>query len=314
MGGRFISLLRDFVTHILALSPKLNAKKLLFFGVLAHSDARGATTACTLFVSVINLRRSILWPFNRNCCYMVEEKTTENKAKGAFLKVHCLGCNRVTRHLVKVSLDKEGTETNVHEGWSIDWSDSYQVVECQGCQTMSFRHLNWFSEAQGFDDDGYSERLYPQRNPDSVVARPFHNVPSNLRRIYKELVDCFNNDSPTLCAAGLRALVEGVCAQQGITDGPVECPAKGGGTKIERKKDLEGRIAGLQEKGLLTSTSAQTLHEHRYLGNDAVHELARPSEAELKLAIEIIEHVIEQLYELPEKAAELRREIARRKH
>lgn len=89
--------------------------------------------------------------------------------------------------------------------------------------------------------------------------------------------------------------------------------AKGGGTQIVRRDDLEGRISGLQEKGLLTHSSAQTLQEHRYLGNSAVHELARPCADELKLAIEIVEHVLEHLYELPEKAEELRHAIARRK-
>jgi len=162
------------------------------------------------------------------------------------------------------------------------------------------------------DDDGSIERVYPLRNNDAINARPFHNVPPKLRRIYSELVDCLNNDSPTLCAAGLRALVEGICAQQGITDGPVQARAKGGGTQTLRKDNLEGRISGLQEKGLLTQTSAQTLHEHRYLGNSAVHELARPATDELKLAVEIVEHALEQLYELPEKAAELQA-IARRK-
>ena len=81
-----------------------------------------------------------------------------------------------------------------------------------------------------------------------LLTRPYHNVPLNLQRIYTELTDCFNNDSPTLCAAGLRAIVEGICAQQGVVDGPVEMPAKGGGTQMVRKDNLEGRIAGLQEK------------------------------------------------------------------
>lgn len=243
----------------------------------------------------------------------IEQKTSENATKGKIFLVHCIECKRPTRHLVTVSIDKTGSEYEDREGWSVDWSDHYQVIECQGCETVSFRHQNWFSEAQDFDDDGTTERLYPLRNKDAINAKPFHNVPSNLRRIYTELIDCFNNDSPTLCAAGLRALVEGICAQQGILDGPVSVQAKGGGTQIQRRDNLEGRIAGLQEKGLLTQASAQTLHEHRYLGNSAVHELARPSGDELKLAIEIVEHVLEQLYELPEKAAELRHAIARRK-
>jgi hypothetical protein len=243
----------------------------------------------------------------------VEIKVVENETKGKIVSIHCIECKRPTRHLVTVSLDKKGSDSDPEERWSVDWSDRYQVIECQGCETVSFRHLSWFSEAQDYDDDGTTERIYPLRNKDAVSARPYHNVPSNLRRIYTELIDCFNNDSPTLCAAGLRALVEGICAQQGIVDGPVEHPAKGGGTQVVRRENLEGRIAGLQEKGLLTQPSAQTLHEHRYLGNSAVHELARPSTDELKLAIEIVEHVLEQLYELPEKAAELHRAIASRK-
>jgi hypothetical protein len=243
----------------------------------------------------------------------VEEKVVENETKDKIVNIHCTECKRSTRHRVCISLDKTASEHNAEERWYIGWSDRYQVIECQGCETVSFRHHSWFSEDQyDEDNDGTTERIYPLRNKDAVSARPYHNVPSNLRRIYTELIDCFNNDSPTLCAAGLRALVEGICAQQGIVEGPIEVPAKGGGTQIIRRDNLEGRIAGLQEKGLLTEQSAQTLHQHRYLGNSAVHELARPSTDELKLAVEIVEHVLEQLYELPEKAAELRRAIARR--
>lgn len=214
-----------------------------------------------------------------------------------------------------VSLDKAGTEYEQTEGWSVDWVDHYQIIQCQGCATVSFRHLHWFSEDRepSLDEDGTTERLYPKRSTNSINPKTFYNVPSNLRRIYGELVDCFNNESPTLCAAGLRVIVEGICAQQGVIDGPVQVSAKGGGTQIVRKDNLEGRIAGLEEKKLLTQSSARTLHEHRYLGNSAVHKLARPADDELRLAIEIVEHTLEQLYELPEKANELKRAIARRK-
>jgi len=239
-------------------------------------------------------------------------KFVENDTKDQILSVHCASCNRPTKHRVTGSLDKTGYEFNESEDWSIDWKDHYQLIQCQGCESVSFRHLSWLSEEEIFGDDGTTERLYPRRSANAIGPKSFYSVPSNLRRIYTELVDCFNNESSTLCAAGLRALVEGICAQQGISDGPVEVVAKGGATLIIRKDNLEGRISGLQEKGLLTQSSAQTLHEHRYLGNTAVHELARPPEDELRLAIEIVEHTLEQLYELPWKAGELKRAIARR--
>ena len=235
-----------------------------------------------------------------------DEKTIENDSKDRILQIYCLSCERKTRHRVAVSLDKFGEQGDHLEGWSMNWQDRHQVLECQGCSTITFRQTSWFSEG----DDEVIERLYPLRKEDGIFQRPFQNVPTSLRRIYNELIDCFNAESNTLCAAGLRALVEGICADQQISDGPVVVPAKGGGTQTVRKTDLNGRLAGLHEKGLLTEASAHTLHEHRYLGNAAVHELARPTSEELHLAIEIVEHILEALYEMPEKAAQLR---ARRK-
>lgn len=235
-----------------------------------------------------------------------KEVFAENKTKGQIRQVFCLECKRSTRHLVTVSYDKDGSAWNSHEGWEVSWTDHHQVLECQGCSTITFRHSSWFSENHGPDDDGVIERLYPMRKDGGLTAKTYQNVPVALRRIYSESIDCFNSESNTLCAAGLRALVEGLCSEQGITDGPVEAPAKGGGTQVVRKTALNGRIAGLHEKGLLTKNSADTLHEHRYLGNSAVHELARPADVELKLAIEILEHTLDALYEMPEKAAQLR--------
>lgn len=73
-----------------------------------------------------------------------------------------------------------------------------------------------------------------------------------------------------------------------------------------------GKISGLSEKGILTKKNSEILHEHRYLGNEAVHELSQPSEEEVKLAIEIIEHTLESLYEISEKAEELRMRKSKR--
>jgi hypothetical protein len=244
-----------------------------------------------------------------------EIKFTKDATVGQRIDAFCLDCDRETKHDVVASYDTKGSEWDKDEAWSVDWEGNYQVIQCRGCETLSFRHRNWFSEDwhPEYGDDGSTENLYPKRSKSTIAIKNFLNVPHTLRRIYREIVDTFNNDSVTLCAAGLRAIVEGVCADQAINDGPVESPAKGGGTQIIRRDDLAGRISGLSEKGLLTAASAQTLHEHRYMGNHAVHELDRPSADELRLAIEIVEHVLEQLYEMPEKVRELKKRRAIRR-
>ena len=50
------------------------------------------------------------------------------------------------------------------------------------------------------------------------------------------------------------------------------------------------------------------------MGNKAVHELDQPSKEELELAISIVEHTLENIYELPGKAAEMRMRKRRRQN
>jgi len=156
-----------------------------------------------------------------------------------------------------------------------------------------------------------TEKLYPSKA--RHASKDFLNVPPVIRRIYREAVDCFNLECLTMCAAGLRGIVEGICADNGVTKGPVELTKANGTKQIKQRANLEGKISGLCEKGILTPTRASDLHEHRYLGNEALHELQQPSVNELSLAIDIIEHTLEALYEIPNKAEELRQRKATRR-
>lgn len=246
----------------------------------------------------------------------VTEKYEENKTKDKLLQVQCIECKRDTRHQVVQSLDYSGSEVFEGGEYSIEWESKYQIIQCQGCMTVTFRQVNWFSEdVQQIGPDewdyGTTEILFPKRTKYTVPIKDFMNVPHNLRRIYRETIECFNNDAYTLSAAGLRALVEGLCVELNVKDGPKEI-TKDGVKEIKRFSNLEGKIAGLYEKGYLTQQHSCVLHEHRYLGNEAIHELAQPSRDELALAIEIIEHVFDSVYEIPQKAHDLQNKRAKR--
>lgn len=250
----------------------------------------------------------------------ITTKLEVNKTKGRRIKVHCSQCMRETNHNVLQSVDTEASETlGFFDGFPmcIDWSDHFQIIQCQGCDAISFRHVHWFSEDRypiGPDEwhDGTTVRLYPRRSESTRPIKAFVGTPGVLRRIYQEMIEYFNNDALTLCAAGLRAIIEGVCADQQIASGPVVVWKDDGTKQTVRKSNLEGKISGLAEKGILTQQHSAILHQHRFLGNDAVHELSRPSPEELALAIEIIEHILDALYEVPSKAGELQRFRAKR--
>lgn len=178
--------------------------------------------------------------------------------------------------------------------------------------------MNWFSEYQeyyGPDDfnDVTTLRVYQKRDKNTHPIKEYYNVPNIVRRLYRETIDCFNNQTLTLCAAGLRSIVEGICLDQGIKKGPVEITNDDRSTETKRLSSLVGKISGLSEKGILTLKNSKILHEHRFLGNDAVHKLSQPTTEELILAIEIIEHILDTLYEIPEKADTLKTTRSNRK-
>jgi hypothetical protein len=231
-----------------------------------------------------------------------------NKSKGIEVIAICLECKNKTKHLVLTSIDVDGTakDEDYEHDW-YHWADIYQVIECKGCGSVSFR--NEHSNSLDIGNEGeypITVLVYPKRSIDTLNNKHFFNIPNNLRRIYRETIDCYNNENLTLCAAGLRALVEGLCKENKIENGEVEFTSDEGTKQTKRLNNLQGKINGLYEKGKLTKENANVLHEHRFLGNAAVHELTLPSKQELILAIEIIEHVLENIYEIPEKANQLR--------
>lgn len=232
----------------------------------------------------------------------VVERLTENKTRGRKVTVYCPDCQRDREHEVVVSADMHWSR-EFDEDAFICSEDNYQVIKCP-CGYLSFRHLSWFSEYQDSESSGHTEILYPKREPDALPLKRFRHAPPLIKELYEDTIKAFNDESYILCTAGLRVIVEGICEVTGVKDGPTPGVDKDGNPK--RSDKLVWKIAGLCEKEILTKKSAGILHEHRFLGNDAVHELAHPKRRDLSLAIEIIEHVIDEIFEVPEKGATLK--------
>ncbi|MCZ8354700.1 MAG: DUF4145 domain-containing protein [Cyclobacteriaceae bacterium] len=219
------------------------------------------------------------------------------------MKAFCSLCKRETNHEVLFEKKRKINDAEVQ----VVFYDEWQIIQCKGCENISFRHAS--SNSDDYDPvDGTpyeSIRLYPQRGEDILPIKGYYYAPLNVRNIYRETIDAYNNGLYLLCAGGLRATIESICNSEGIVDGPVDKTKPGGPNKIVRSKDLMGKINGLHEKGLITKKQSEILHEHRYLGNDALHSLDTPSKNSLNIAIEIVEHTLDALYEIGDKADQL---------
>ena len=213
------------------------------------------------------------------------------------LRIHCNRCSRNTRHGVL----REYLEA-LPDNEAINW----QVVQCAGCDSISF----YEEHSVGIEEtlEVTESYVYPTRQ--YRAPKFFADAPERLDQLYRDTIDAFNNQSLLLCAGGLRALVEGICANRGIVDGPLRDSATGDYVvredRIVRSSQLVGKIEGLAENGILTPQQVAALHEHRYLGNRALHELETPDTATLEVAINLIEHTMAALYDVPAQANALR--------
>lgn len=203
----------------------------------------------------------------------------------------------ITEHVIE--------DTDIYTNlWTID---KFQIVKCLGCDTIRFRKL--YTDTQqdaaaaqyGYEFDGWSQELFPTRGNST---KDFSNVPKKILSIYNETLTALFNNQAVLCATGLRAIIEGICNDRGLLIEEEE---------VKSFVSLKQKIGRLVTNGLMTAPHANILHELRFLGNYAVHQLLPPSANELKIAMDILEHMMENIYELLPKVQKLTNEATKRK-
>ncbi|MGA2192340.1 MAG: hypothetical protein ABSG42_03070, partial [Nitrospirota bacterium] len=170
----------------------------------------------------------------------MKEDVRLNSTLGKIYNLFCPDCKRDTKHSVLQSVDIKGSD-GYEDDW-VTWDSKYQIIECQGCSYRSFR--NERTDSEDVDPETgkplTKQQLYPNRSKFFWNIKDFYNAPHNLRQIYREVIHCYNGKLYTMCAGGLRAIIEGICADQGVKNGPIEIKNKG--IKIKRTKNLEGKI------------------------------------------------------------------------
>lgn len=212
-----------------------------------------------------------------------------NKTQNVEVALPCQKCSGKTAHKALVTVDVQGSEGDPR--YSFDWSDDHQIVQCLGCKSLSFRIAstnseNYYPISADEYEYGVSEKLYPPRlEGRKGLGNDTVHLPTKVRPIYDETLTALAVQAPILAAIGLRALVEAVCQEK---------KAKG--------SDLFKKIDSLVEQRVLTPAGATILHKIRALGNAAAHEAKPHNDRQLSLAMDIVEHMLKDVYILPKQA------------
>ena len=203
------------------------------------------------------------------------------------LRADCRECGRPTRHEILFNHEEETSPDVYHE------KDTWQVIRCMGCTTIGFRHRNDDFENAWEDFDGETRHqieisLFPSVIKNHKKLTHTHYIPKLVRKIYTQTLSAYCEKAYVLASVGLRAIIEAVCNELNLSG-----------------NSLEKRIDQLFKGGHVSNGDKKRLHAIRFLGNDAAHEINEPEESELRVALEIVEHLLNSVFILEKKAKSL---------
>jgi|688.fasta_scaffold538947_2 hypothetical protein len=214
---------------------------------------------------------------------------------GSCWKLYCNTCKGETHHELKAVHPRENYEL-AYENTSNEqiafWEKyEYRLWVCRGCETATLEEAYTHIGMDKPNGDGplWESVLSPKRQRTELRPKHFRNLNAKLSAIYLEIIYSFNAESKILCAIGLRALLEGICSDKAVAG-----------------RDLNRKIEEL--KAFLPPNIVDSLHSFRFMGNVAAHELQPSQRNELQLAIEVIEDLLNFLYDLEYKAQRLPRQ------
>jgi hypothetical protein len=204
---------------------------------------------------------------------------------------YCSSCNGVRNHIVLYETIVDTSNEDYHCQWV------YSIVECLGCDNVSFRSVFEDLESLHYDNDENYQTVYNYPvtiNGHSKIRRAW-DLPQQVATVYHESLDAFANGCHLLTGVGFRAIIEAVCIDKGI------------------KGSLKVKINKLLSNKLITKKEAERMHAVRFLGNEAVHEMTLPKKESLFAVLGIVEHLLNNLYIIDselEKISELKQIIS----
>lgn len=169
------------------------------------------------------------------------------------------------------------------------WYEKFRVVECCGCNHISFNYEVADDDCFYYGEEGDSIDVIPKSvsypiQEQSIKPISLWDIPENVYCIYLETIKAFNSECYILAGAGARATIEAICKERNIIG-----------------RTLENKINKLKTEGVVTTADRDRLHAIRFMGNDSIHEMKLPDKSSLVLAIEIIHNILSNLYVLDKK-------------
>lgn len=221
-------------------------------------------------------------------------ETTACPRAGETVKAYCGVCHGEKNSWLRAEYTDKGGEG------ADRWSESYQTVQCCGCDNLSVRHELWRAE---WDEADFDEQGRPvTRRGAKVTYHPAQTVRAKpawadtlgdeiLRDVLDESYLALNNGLRMLASVGARTLLD---RAGHILIGDV----RGG---------FEGKLSALVGSGHISAQEKNSLDAVADAGNASAHRGYTPTPERLSRIFDIIENFLHRAFVLAPAADEIRK-------
>ncbi len=190
-------------------------------------------------------------------------------------KIHGNKCTNQTRHEI-VAEHRQDFEDPF---WGYSKLLQGQILRCCGCDNLSFRLLEHAFEFE--EDKKIEEQIHPIREYKKRKKKFFTiSIPTKIENLYKQTIEAQDNALHLLSAIGLRCLLEAIVVDR---FSPTEYSAS-----------IQSKIDALKKH--FSQKVVDLLHELRFMGNKAAHEIEEPNGLDIHRALYVIEDIMTFFY------------------
>jgi hypothetical protein len=197
-------------------------------------------------------------------------------------KSHCNHCGHETNHRVRGA--RNFSESFFVDGYGDAYStDRYELVECAGCESVSMRHTEYFDAM----DETYVT-IYP---PPVARRRPLwlSSLSEPVKLLMTQVYTALDANSRALAVMGSRAVVDMLLVDQvGDTGG------------------FDEKLKAAEAAGVIGRKNREVLAAALEAGNAAAHRGHQPSIGDVNAVLDIVENLLQAVYQLDAVAERLR--------
>lgn len=202
--------------------------------------------------------------------------------------IHCNGCLQKTRHEVIAVRTLETTQ-DIEEGFWVDWSTTYTMLECLGCGAVVLRRRVVSTDLRSDDTTFFPPPISRQ------IPRWYFELPDNFREILNESYIAIHSGSNRMSIMGARLLLD---LYMNITVGDI------GGFQKKINKLVEG--------GHLSKNNRDLLETALEAGHAVIHRGHKPEASDVSLVFDIVENLLQTMV-LEKESQNLKNRTPKRK-